>query len=45
MLYPSINEIGKKADSRYTMVLLAAKKSAPGYHQTAAACPDDRGYR
>jgi len=25
MLYPSINEIRKKADSRYTLVILAAK--------------------
>ena len=27
MLYPSINEIRKKADSRYTMVILAAKRA------------------
>ena len=27
MLYPSINEIRKKADSRYTLVLLAAKRA------------------
>ena len=27
MLYPSINEIRKKADSRYTLVILAAKRS------------------
>ena len=26
MLYPSINEIRKKADSRYTLVILAAKE-------------------
>mgnify|MGYP002546339445 CR=1 FL=1 len=26
MLYPSINEIRKKADSRYTIVILAAKR-------------------
>lgn len=27
MLYPSINEIKKKADSRYTLVILAAKRA------------------
>lgn len=27
MLYPSINEIKKKADSRYTLVVMAAKRS------------------
>ncbi|MBW4828624.1 MAG: DNA-directed RNA polymerase subunit omega [Clostridiaceae bacterium] len=27
MLYPSINEITKKADSRYTLVMLAAKRA------------------
>ena len=27
MLYPSINEIRKKVDSRYTLVILAAKIS------------------
>ena len=27
MLYPSINEIRKKADSRYTLVILASKRS------------------
>lgn len=27
MLYPSIDEIKKKADSRYTLVILAAKRS------------------
>ena len=27
MLYPSINEIRKKADSRYTLAVLAAKRS------------------
>ena len=27
MLYPSINEIRKKADSRYTLVILEAKRS------------------
>ncbi|MGN0658357.1 MAG: DNA-directed RNA polymerase subunit omega [Emergencia sp.] len=27
MLYPSINEIRKKADSRYTIVIMAAKRS------------------
>ena len=27
MLYPSINEIRKKVDSRYTLVILAAKRS------------------
>ena len=27
MLYPSINEIRKKADSRYTVVIMAAKRS------------------
>ena len=27
MLYPSINEIRKKADSRYTVVVMAAKRS------------------
>ncbi len=27
MLYPSINEVRKKADSRYTLVILAAKRA------------------
>lgn len=27
MLYPSINEIRKKADSRYTIVILGGKES------------------
>ena len=27
MLYPSVNEIRKKADSRYTLVVLAAKRA------------------
>ena len=27
MLYPSINEIRKRADSRYTLVILAAKRA------------------
>ena len=27
MLYPSANEIRKKADSRYTVVILAAKRA------------------
>ena len=27
MLYPSINEIRKKADSRYTLVILAAQRA------------------
>ncbi|MGI6731387.1 MAG: DNA-directed RNA polymerase subunit omega [Anaerovoracaceae bacterium] len=27
MLYPSINEVRKKADSRYTLVVLAAKRA------------------
>ena len=27
MLYPSVNEIRKKADSRYTLVILAAKRA------------------
>ncbi len=27
MLYPSINEIRKKADNRYTLVTLAAKRA------------------
>ncbi|MDD6310972.1 MAG: DNA-directed RNA polymerase subunit omega [Firmicutes bacterium] len=27
MLYPSINEIRKKVDSKYTLVILAAKRS------------------
>lgn len=27
MLYPSINEIKTKADSRYTLVVLAAKRA------------------
>lgn len=27
MLYPSINEIRMKADSRYTLVILAAKRA------------------
>ena len=27
MLYPSVNEIRQKADSRYTIVILAAKRA------------------
>jgi DNA-directed RNA polymerase subunit omega len=27
LLYPSINEIREKADSRYTLVILAAKRA------------------
>lgn len=27
MLYPSINEIKQKADSRYTLVIMAAKRA------------------
>ena len=27
MLYPSINELRKKADSKYTLVILAAKRA------------------
>lgn len=27
MLYPSINEIRQKADSRYTLVIMAAKRA------------------
>ncbi|MDR3073014.1 MAG: DNA-directed RNA polymerase subunit omega [Clostridiales Family XIII bacterium] len=27
LLYPSINEMRKKADSRYTIVILAAKRA------------------
>ena len=27
MLYPSVNEIRTKADSRYTLVILAAKRA------------------
>ena len=27
MLYPSINEMRKKADNRYTLVVLAAKRA------------------
>ena len=27
MLYPSVNEVRKKADSRYTIVTLAAKRA------------------
>lgn len=27
MLYPSINEVTKKADSRYTLVMLTAKRA------------------
>lgn len=27
MLYPSVNEMRKKADSRYTLVILAAKRA------------------
>ena len=27
MLYPSINKIRRKADSRYTLVILAAKRA------------------
>ena len=27
MLYPSVNEIRKKADSRFTVVVMAAKRA------------------
>ena len=27
MLYPSVNEVRKKADSRYTLVIMAAKRA------------------
>ena len=35
MLYPSINEIRKKVDSKYTLVIMAAKR--------ARDIVDDRG--
>ena len=41
MLYPSINEIRKKADSRYTIVILAAKRAR---HNRRKAYSYGRGY-
>ncbi|MDY6037743.1 MAG: DNA-directed RNA polymerase subunit omega [Eubacterium sp.] len=45
MLYPSINEIREKVDSRYTLVVLAAKRARDiidGYPLFSANCPNDR---
>lgn len=45
MLYPSINEIRKKVDSRYTLVVLAAKRARDiidGYPLLTDECPNDR---
>ena len=52
MLYPSINEIRKKADSRYTLVILAAKRARdiidgkPVYTEAEriTLCPADGHY-
>ena len=45
MLYPSINEIRKKVDSRYTLVVLAAKRARDiidGYPLLTDKCPNTR---
>ncbi len=45
MLYPSINEIRKKVDSRYTLVVLAAKRARDiidGYPLLTDECPNNR---
>ena len=45
MLYPSINEIRKKVDSRYTLVILAAKRARDiidGYPLLTDECPYNR---
>lgn len=44
MLYPSINEIRKKADSRYTIVVLAAKRARDiiAHKPILADCDIDR---
>ncbi len=45
MLYPSINEIRKKVDSRYTLVILAAKRARDiidGYPLLTDECPNNR---
>ena len=45
MLYPSINEIRKKVDSRYTLVVLAAKRARDiidGYPLLTDKCPNHR---
>ena len=45
MLYPSINEIRKKVDSRYTLVVLAAKRARDiidGYPMLTDECPNNR---
>ena len=45
MLYPSINEIRKKVDSRYTLVVLAAKRARDiidGYPLLTDECPVNR---
>lgn len=35
MLYPSVNEIRKKADSRYTLVIPCGQESKRYYKRTA----------
>ena len=45
MLYPSINEIRKKVDSRYTLVVLAAKRARDiidGDPLLTDECPNNR---
>ena len=43
MLYPSINEIKHKADSRYTLVILAAKRARDIVDgKTDRGCPGNR---
>ena len=45
MLYPSINEIRKKVDSRYTLVVLEAKRARDiidGYPLLTDECPNNR---
>ena len=51
MLYPSINEIRKKVDSRYTLVITAAKRARdlidgkPALTETASPYLRTAGWR
>lgn len=45
MLYPSINEVRKKVDSRYTLVVLAAKRARDlidGLPKLQTECDNDK---
>ena len=42
MLYPSINEIRKKVDSRYTLAAKRARDIIDGYPLLTDECPNDR---